>query len=1018
MADKRISQLVERTDIANNDVLPIVASGATTTNKVTVSTLQEWMQDNLDVGVTSVGITLGTTGTDVNVTGSPITTSGNITINIPDASATARGVVSTGTQTFAGNKTLVRNINVNGVYVGRGASGGDLFSGIAGNTSVGSSALISITTGFPNTALGSEALRNITTGANNIAIGSEAGKLDAGSGAANATSSSSIYIGNSTKPQSNGNTNEIVIGHASSGNGSNTTTIGNSSTTFNRFFGATLSDSFRLPSDGGGNQVTVFENIGTIHTGSAGSNIFGFNNSNNIFFGKGLSNGGVIQWTNAAVRYYTLPDADGTIALTSDLTGYVTLGTVQTITGQKTFNSTIVGQDATLTSSGSNRTLLVTHSSGSGIAVDISKGGNGEGLRVTKTSGSGNAVTISGGLLSAEAVTLTGALNGTSANFTGNLASDTSVIAGQAFRSLHSGSVSTINGYNSIQGDANGFIVANTTKGFRINFPSNSSFTQTLPDASGTIALTSNLSAYLPLAGGTLTGALNGTSASFTGNVQGDFFTVGTTAATSGGIRLGTQVAIRARNVANTNNIPLIESTSSDNVSIASGGASVGIGGTNTDSLFTINGTAGTSHQRFREGSTTVGLIGGANGIITGHNGKLAVRGESGLVLSGQGNSADMIISSTGAATFASSVNVGGTSANTDFRVYRTVDAGAYFFITAPGGDPLTSILGVSGTDVMSLRANGNVGIGTASPNTKLQVEDGFISTYHPVNLNSAGYGIQFFTNGGGSKNTIASIDISQVGTARSGDIIFSTSNSGGPTERMRITSGGNVGIGTTSITNSISGTERILEIANSNVASLYLNSTVGKKYGIYSSASGSLVTYDITSSAARLILDTNGNFGLGYTSPNKFGVLEESTKPIRNYLGNANAQGRAQNYKIVRHIPVTSIGNVLTIPFTSQGNLNSNTIARISGHSARFNNWVPLGFVVEVAVGHLTSLGALQVMSMLGNASAVSISGMNLQISFGSTYQGSVSDGLYLTIEYMTNEVSYSIFVPGIALN
>jgi hypothetical protein len=520
MADKRISQLIERTDIANNDVLPIVASGATTTNKVTVSTLQEWMQDNLDVGVTSVGITLGTTGTDVNVTGSPITTSGNITINIPDASATARGVVSTGTQTFAGNKTLVRNINVNGVYVGRGASGGDLFSGIAGNTSVGSSALISITTGFPNTALGSEALRNITTGANNIAIGSEAGKLDAGSGAANATSSSSIYIGNSTKPQSNGNTNEIVIGHASSGNGSNTTTIGNSSTTFNRFFGATLSDSFRLPSDGGGNQVTVFENIGTIHTGSAGSNIFGFNNSNNIFFGKGLSNGGVIQWTNAAVRYYTLPDADGTIALTSDLTGYVTLGTVQTITGQKTFNSTIVGQDATLTSSGSNRTLLVTHSSGSGIAVDISKGGNGEGLRVTKTSGSGNAVTISGGLLSAEAVTLTGALNGTSANFTGNLASDTSVIAGQAFRSLHSGSVSTINGYNSIQGDANGFIVANTTKGFRINFPSNSSFTQTLPDASGTIALTSNLSAYLPLAGGTLTGALNGTSASFTGDVS------------------------------------------------------------------------------------------------------------------------------------------------------------------------------------------------------------------------------------------------------------------------------------------------------------------------------------------------------------------------------------------------------------------------------------------------------------------------------------------------------------------
>jgi hypothetical protein len=65
MADKRISQLVERVDIANNDVVPIVASGATTTNKATISSIQTFMQENLDVGVTSVGITIGTSGTDV-----------------------------------------------------------------------------------------------------------------------------------------------------------------------------------------------------------------------------------------------------------------------------------------------------------------------------------------------------------------------------------------------------------------------------------------------------------------------------------------------------------------------------------------------------------------------------------------------------------------------------------------------------------------------------------------------------------------------------------------------------------------------------------------------------------------------------------------------------------------------------------------------------------------------------------------------------------------------------------------
>ena len=44
--------------------------------------------------VNSVGITLGTTGNDVTVSNSPITTSGNINLNIPSASASARGLLT------------------------------------------------------------------------------------------------------------------------------------------------------------------------------------------------------------------------------------------------------------------------------------------------------------------------------------------------------------------------------------------------------------------------------------------------------------------------------------------------------------------------------------------------------------------------------------------------------------------------------------------------------------------------------------------------------------------------------------------------------------------------------------------------------------------------------------------------------------------------------------------------------------------------------------------------------------
>jgi len=45
-------------------------------------------------------------------------------------------------------------------------------------------------------------------------------------------------------------------------------------------------------------------------------------------------------------------------------------------------------------------------------------------------------------------------------------------------------------------------------------------YAYTFPASAGTLALTSNLSSYLPLAGGTLTGALIGTSAAFTGEIS------------------------------------------------------------------------------------------------------------------------------------------------------------------------------------------------------------------------------------------------------------------------------------------------------------------------------------------------------------------------------------------------------------------------------------------------------------------------------------------------------------------
>ena len=184
--------------------------------------------------------------------------------------------------------------------------------------------------------------------------------------------------------------------------------------------------------------ATTYTHISGYYGISVGTNIFVINNS--------ASTQAVFSLASLTTsRTFTLPDANGTIALTSDLSGYVTLSTTQTITGVKTFT-----QNLSLDGNGSNAGTLLLKSN----------------------------------------TALPTAIGYTSLNTTSNTIYLTTYVSNPKSAAF----------------DLSG-ITDNTIRIF------------TLPNTNGTLALTSNLSAYLPLSGGTLTGALSGTSATFSGSV-------------------------------------------------------------------------------------------------------------------------------------------------------------------------------------------------------------------------------------------------------------------------------------------------------------------------------------------------------------------------------------------------------------------------------------------------------------------------------------------------------------------
>jgi hypothetical protein len=572
-------------------------------------------------------------------------------------------------------------------------------------------------------------------------------------------------------------------------------------------------------------------------------------------------------------RDYSLPNASGTLALTSDipsLAGYVATTGDQSISGNKTFTTSVLANLLKFNESGGfNNVPGYTQIGGTADNFIFINGAGTKQAKFIYNSGGGNDYNLPTG-------------NGTLA------------LTSQLHNAV---TIGTANGL-SLSTQVLSLGLASTTTTGALSSTDWNTFNNK--------ASTASLANYLPLAGGTLTGALSGTSATFNGVIRSD---------QTNGLALGSIAGYRRIQFDNSTTTFgfLNDSNALANIAVAGATFSSSVTATQytaqADSAYyrvrraagtdvgyiTDSGTWGDSGTDFSIGASSSNLRFYTNNSITPRM-TLDASGRLGIGTTAPNRRLSVLVSPSGAGDEGIDVNNG----TTRFLFVRTGSSYTYRGVPSSAGmiysETNISMLSdggfisyhTSGGERMRITSSGNVGIGTTTPNTQLHLIGSLTVNdiiYLQRSSSSLFLPIANYWNGSGSPLAGTKGDILAIGNAGGDGLVFVNSN----TERMRITSGGRLLVGQTSASAaSVNGACIFGDtIMTGSFAGVFFENRSGgvtsnaNWYGWYATNS----TVYLYNGSANIVTITNGgNFSVSGTST-ATGFFESSDKTIKTLI-------------------------------------------------------------------------------------------------------------------------------------